>query len=744
MANVIKYSTTTPTNQSTLRRGNTVVAVGNAATSQFHSAGFKNGVDIPEGGYVVYTIGLNNNPKAFIAQDDNDLPAIARTLGGGNLTILEAKIFLNAHTNTWTLNSFPPNIVTDGLVYYSDARDMTSFMNNEPITNLVVYGTMLPTDPNTTFISNSTSQSNVGGSQWTWSYYPNSNISPEGGMEWHPAIPDPIGGSGAWLMKKRPGGNNESNWSSTPPGAIDQTKAYTISVWCKTDQASCFRIHINTTKGGSSYWGYGSAFHSGNGLWEKLSLTIPANNGNTSINVIRCQALYQYDADAYYKYFQVEEGSSATDFVNGTRSQNTLLNDLSGESNTGTLTNGVGFNEGGYLEFDGVDDTAIIGSSSDFQFGTGDFTIEALFKPIDDGGGWTGVVSKGASGAVGYAMNYYANGNGTVTLRMSITAPSNQHYSSGYLTSGKWYHIVMVFDRDTAGYVYNNGDLTYSHTALTANNQSVDNTGYTLRLGTFNGSSWFLNGGIAKVKLYNKVLSNSEVSQNYYGGPIVTDGLIWNPNASNLVSYESGSTTVYPLTGSMTGSLQNGAGYDIDNGGVWTFDGVNDYIDFPPNSENIISEVTCEVWFKPTGSPTNGYHVLFQKNGGYSGGAIYGLRAFPGGDFWGMVGWGPNSSEILTITGRPSGYDPLTIGQWYHVVCTYDSNYHLKLYVDGIYVGVNTNGTAPLYNNSDRIRIGTGDGRYTNGQVADCRIYNRPLTLKEIQQNYNAQSSRFQ
>jgi hypothetical protein len=230
----------------------------------------------------------------------------------------------------------------------------------------------------------------------------------------------------------------------------------------------------------------------------------------------------------------------------------------------------------------------------------------------------------------------------------------------------------------------------------------------------------------------------------FHRGPnIVRDGLVFALDAGAVRSYPGSGTTVYDLIGSNNGTFTNGVVFQTNVGGVWEFDGTNDYINFPANAENIISEVTCEAWFKPTGTPLNGYHVLFQKNGGYSGGAIYGLRANPGGDFLGMIGWGPNSGELLSITGRPSGYDPLTIGQWYHVVCTYDSNYHLKLYVDGIYVGVNTNGTAPLYNNSDVIRIGTGDSRYTNGQIADCKIYNRPLTLEEIQQNYNAHKSRF-
>ena len=63
------------------------------------------------------------------------------------------------------------------------------------------------------------------------------------------------------------------------------------------------------------------------------------------------------------------------------------------------------------------------------------------------------------------------------------------------------------------------------------------------------------NGDIAKVRAYDKVLSETEVIKNYYGGDIVQDGLVFGIDANNLVSYESGSTTTYSLTGSDSATL---------------------------------------------------------------------------------------------------------------------------------------------------------------------------------------------
>ena len=473
-------------------------------------------------------------------------------------------------------------------------------------------------------------------------------------------------------------------------------------------------IRITNTIASASYTTINECFQYFNGQTDKMVVNSPINS------IVTDGLVLILDAGIIPSY--PKSGTS--------------WKDLSGEDIDGTLYNGPVFNSNGFLEFDGVDDYAIIGSANDIQFGTGDFTIEALFKPIDDGSGWTGVVAKGASGATGFAMNYYANGNGTVTLRMSITAPSNEHYSSGFLTSDKWYHIVMVFDRDTAGYVYNNGDLTYSHTALTSNNQTVDNSGYPLRLSTFGGGSWFLNGDIAKVKLYNKVLSNSEVSQNYYQAPIVTDGLIFAIDAGNLPSYENGSTTAYSLTGSFSGSLTNGTGYSSDNGGVFTFDGNDDRIDnFSENIEP--SAITIEYWKKWTAVSDDWLIGNQTSNPIDNNNGFYHRIDSPSYNFIARFGVG--------TTNRSVTYNPIVLNEWTHVVTTFNSSEGAKLYWNGVLVSSNTSGGTISYSNVLGLEIGgANDGsRDTPGPVGPVRIYDRALTAGEVMQNYSAGKGRF-
>ena len=79
----------------------------------------------------------------------------------------------------------------------------------------------------------------------------------------------------------------------------------------------------------------------------------------------------------------------------------TTWTDLSGKGNNGTLTsmNGSNYNSanGGYLDFDGSIDQINCGSSDDFAFGTGDFTIEFWCNP--DTVGTEGIISISSNGS---------------------------------------------------------------------------------------------------------------------------------------------------------------------------------------------------------------------------------------------------------------------------------------------------------------------------------------------------------
>jgi len=120
-------------------------------------------------------------------------------------------------------------------------------------------------------------------------------------------------------------------------------------------------------------------------------------------------------------------------------------------------------------------------------------------------------------------------------------------------------------------------------------------------------------------------------------------------------------------------------------------------------------------------------------------------------------GWGLNisgSSNNLTfwvdLSSNSATADVSShYGKWLHVVGTYDGT-NQKLYFNGVEAHERVKTWTNKGAAANEIHVGTGIGTANNllkygldGQIGNIQIYNRTLSYAEIQQNYNAQRSRF-
>ena len=130
MGNTLKYSTSQPTKNG-LMRGNLVLGTGDSDYGPTSTSGYVNGLNFhEEGGWVIYTLGANNNPIGWVAMDDEELFAVSFTLGGVGTQISDAGdavAYICGLANTWIMDRIPSNMVTDELVYYSDASNLSSY-----------------------------------------------------------------------------------------------------------------------------------------------------------------------------------------------------------------------------------------------------------------------------------------------------------------------------------------------------------------------------------------------------------------------------------------------------------------------------------------------------------------------------------------------------------------------------------------------------------------------------------------
>jgi hypothetical protein len=183
----------------------------------------------------------------------------------------------------------------------------------------------------------------------------------------------------------------------------------------------------------------------------------------------------------------------------------TSWRDLSGNNNTGTLTNGPTFNAGnqGSIVFDGTNDYVTSPSSNYSAFGTGDFTLEIWIYP-QSFSNYTHMISLPSQS--------------TFTLKSDITTGLIYFYSptfdtygftSGWTLSLNTWNCVVFKRESSTAYAFLNGVSKGSKSGFTNNFTSQV-------LNIHNGfGSEFAQCRISRVSIYNRALTASEILQNY-------------------------------------------------------------------------------------------------------------------------------------------------------------------------------------------------------------------------------------
>jgi hypothetical protein len=316
------------------------------------------------------------------------------------------------------------------------------------------------------------------------------------------------------------GSNNNSTWdvigtfSGLSTTAAGQTHMVHISDYATKSAYRYIRlvvtkIHTSAVQNGGSllefreleYYGY----EEGSGSLDttlKSVYNVPATTG-TQLEV----------------YYDGRETSSYS-------GSGTTVNDISPNTNNGTLNGGVGF-DSTYkaFTFDGVDD--YIDGTITTGIDAWSHTV-AFWVKIDEFNGAPFFIidpsADGADPAASTAPHLFANTNGTLNYAFWSNAGNFLDDNGNQLIAqkGVWQHYVVQYDASTGGTNYTdrkliiNGNQTYYPAAGTATalNMSASNN---LHIGgRFNSSvSIFFNGSIANFRLYSKVLNADQVKELY-------------------------------------------------------------------------------------------------------------------------------------------------------------------------------------------------------------------------------------
>jgi hypothetical protein len=409
-------------------------------------------------------------------------------------------------------------------------------------------------------------------------------------------------------------------------------------------------------------------------------------------------------------------------------------------SNIGTLINGPTFNQenGGSIKFDGTDDYVNVPSATNLDL-TSQGTVSTWINPATVTQGlFTGLVARNTGGSVNqqsYQLSWRQVSGGLYGAICDGSGTYNEVLASFPSIANAWYNIVFTWNGSLVS-MYTNGVLS-AQTTQTINNQ-VLNTDLTIGGYTYKGAGGSgepFNGKISNVKLYNRGLTAAEIQQNYqaeqyrFEGPAgpVTNGLLLYWDAGNLDSYPGTGTTIYDLSGNgNNGNVVNGVGFNQTNGGVLTFDGVDDLV--YSNTPNL--------------SGTNNTVMGAAR---YTGTSPHGRMINANINNW-LIGCWNNSTENYYAVGWVS---PVQNGandtNWRIVTALGDvgADSYTSYINNVLNAGPNNAGSEGPNGISVGAQTAGGYSEPSKGEFSFVLVYNRVLTAAEMTQNYNYFKGRF-
>jgi hypothetical protein len=184
----------------------------------------------------------------------------------------------------------------------------------------------------------------------------------------------------------------------------------------------------------------------------------------------------------------------------------TTTADISGNNNTGTLTNGptrtAAGKFGAALSFDGVNDHVLIPNSASLTLSTA-MTLEAWVNPSVTLGGWKAILQKETDAYLLVASSDQNRPAGGGTLNGTCCPVA---YATTGLLPNTWTHVAVTYT-GTQLSMYINGALASSTPAT----GPILTTTTPLRIGGNSYAAEFFPGLIDEVRIYNRALTQAEI-----------------------------------------------------------------------------------------------------------------------------------------------------------------------------------------------------------------------------------------
>jgi hypothetical protein len=414
------------------------------------------------------------------------------------------------------------------------------------------------------------------------------------------------------------------------------------------------------------------------------------------------------------------------------------MNDLSGNGFNATVSGGNLTTIDGVVAYN-CTTTGRVASGSDFIYGN-NYTVFAWARILSDSETSTWrtlfrtqdedhpLIVEDGTDLLGYYDN---NGLNFVSYGLNVG-------TLGLVN--KWVLYTIVGNNGTSQTLYINDGSTNATVNVNCAGEAHDAWG-----STNNGSQPF--GYISNCIAYsNTALTQAQVKQyydatkQYYGytsNNLSTNGLVFYVDASNPISYPGSGTVWYNLVGNgLDASLTNGPTYNTEVGGNISLDGSDDLVVIGHDSRISFSTAFTQVmWVKFNNIVSVSYKTLWGKPNYI----VYGM----------IVEWyGSNPILFDFTTAGSSERNALGLiypgTGWVMIAHSYNkdggSNNQIGMVRGGATNTIYATRTASVsQNTSDMIMGGSG----LEMQVGMAMLYNRGLTVTELENIYNNTKSRF-
>ena len=367
-----------------------------------------------------------------------------------------------------------------------------------------------------------------------------------------------------------------------------------------------------------------------------------------------------------------------------------IKSDFSNAINSGTSNKAVTVNGnaaasnsqsnfyGGSFAFDGTGDYLTAGTSSDYTFGTGDFTVEC-FVYFNASGSYQDIFSTADYNSTNLSLRRTDSNQLQYYINDSLAGIG----AGGSMLAGRWYHTAITRNSGTLR-LFVDGVVVYSAT------QTFNlSTSGTFTIGRVPGNALDLNGYIQDLRVYKGV---AKYTQNFI--PASTDPDIL-PDTPSGVAYSSNVTAI--------------------TDGAVAFDGSGDYLSIASNADFDFGSGDCTVeCFLFISSHSGDKTIIGTWEGNISWQLSYGVTG--SNDRFGFSMY--NGS---TTTASSSVLSTAYVGRWVHLAGVRNGN-TLQIWVNGVLDGTASFSGSHNAVNTSLIVGGRSSGNQIAGFLSNVHV----------------------